>query len=82
MNQLSSISAWRSDAYMAMSKRFLESVSIQEYNDNLLFKENFFEDKEWFTDMTDGEELMQALIEQEKAQKAAAEALKKGGKRK
>lgn len=40
----------------------------------ILFKDYFFEDKEWFTDMTDGEELLSELIEQEKQARLAAEA--------
>ena len=70
-------SAWKSDAYLALIKQVLDSLSIQEYNDQILFKEHYFEDKEWLADMTDGEDLIEAVLAEERA-KAALESPKKG----
>lgn len=77
-NSLPSTSAWKSDAYLGLTKRVLDGLSIEEYNSIILFKDDFFEDKEWFTDMTDGEELLEALYEQERQAKLAQETQKKG----
>lgn len=62
-NSLPSTSAWKGDAYLGLTKRVLDKLTIEEYNSLILFKDYFFEDKEWFTDMTDGEELLEALFE-------------------
>jgi len=56
----------------------LESASIKDYNRNIMYKEYFFEDKEWIQEMSDGLELLEALNAQvlafNEAQKAAAAA--------
>jgi hypothetical protein len=50
-----------------MLKKVLEAMTIQEYNHNILFKEHYFEDKEWFEDMTDGSDLIQAHVARERS---------------
>ena len=47
-------SIWNDDGYNAMLKHILDTVSVHEYNTNILFKEYLFEDKEWLADMSDG----------------------------
>ena len=54
-------SVWTGDGYLASLKFLLQSISVMDYNRNILFKEYFFEDKEWIQEMTDGLELIEAL---------------------
>jgi hypothetical protein len=79
-----STSIWHSDGYSSLIQKFLECISIQEYNQNVLFKETLFEDKEYFVDLTDGSDIIAEIMEREKAELAAEEAAKnaKGGKKK
>ena len=71
-------SIWKGDGYFASLKYMLESASIKDYNRNIMYKEYFFEDKEWIQEMSDGLELLEALNAQvfafTEAQKAAAAA--------
>ena len=56
-----STTVWKGDGYQAILKQLLETIRIEDYNRNILYKEYFFEDKEWIQDMTDGLELLEAL---------------------
>jgi hypothetical protein len=58
-------SMWKSNGYIGMMKKLLDTISIEEYNKNIMFKEYLFEDKEWFVDLTDGLDLLDALEAQE-----------------
>ena len=80
---LPSTSGWKSDAFNALIKKVLEQISIQQYNQLIMFKETYFEDKEWFADLTDGRDIIEAIIAQEAAEKAALEEAKNSkGKKK
>ena len=41
-----------------------------------MFKEQLFEDKEWFVDLTDGKDIIEAIMAQEAAERAALEEAK------
>ena len=78
--QMPSTSVWQSDGYQSLIRKFLECISISEYNQNVLFQENLFEDKEYFVDMTDGMDILAEILEKEKAELLAAEEAAKNAK--
>lgn len=55
-------------------------MTVAEYNRNVLFKEYFFEEKEWLQEMSDGNDLLEEMAVQEKALREAAD--NKKGKKK
>jgi len=80
---LPSTSGWKSDGFHALVKKVVSSVNIAEYNRQIMFKEQYFEDKEWFVDLTDGRDLIEAIAAEEAAEKAAIEEAKNAkGKKK
>lgn len=70
-------SIWKGDGFLAATKRFFDSMSVKTYTEGLLYKDELFEDKEWLTDMSDGQEIIEAMAQAEREAKAAQEALKK-----
>ena len=73
---LPSTSGWKSDGFGALIKKVIESVCISDYNQQVLFKEQYFEDKEWFVDLSDGKDIIDAILAQEAAERAALEEAK------
>ena len=73
---LPSTSGWKSDGFSALIKKVILSVSISDYNQQVMFKEQYFEDKEWFVDLSDGKDIVDAIIAQEAAERAALEEAK------
>jgi len=73
---LPSTSGWKSDGFHALIKKVIQSSNISEYNSQIMFKEQYFEDKEWFVDLTDGKDIFEAIAAQEAAEKAAIEEAK------
>ncbi len=59
----------------------LQSLTVSEYNNNILFKEYFYENKEWLQEMSDGTDLLEEMAAQEKALREASDN-KKGKKKK
>lgn len=78
--QMPSTSVWLSDGYQSLIRKFLECISINEYNSKVMFQELLFEDKEYFVDMTDGNDLIAEILEKEKADLLAAEEAAKNAK--
>jgi hypothetical protein len=60
-NMLPSTSAWRSDGFQALTKNIMQSINVQEYNAQIMYKEQLFEDKEWFVELSDGKDIIEAI---------------------
>lgn len=78
--KMPSTSVWQSDGYESLIRKFLQCISIAEYNQNVMFQEHLFEDKEYFVDMTDGMDIIAEIQEKEKAELLAAEEAAKNAK--
>ena len=75
-----STSVWQSDGYESLISKFLQCISIQEYNQNVMFQENLFDSKEYFVDMTDGADILAEIKERERVEALAAEEAAKNAK--
>ncbi len=54
VDHLPSTSAWKCESYEGVINKYIHNISIKDYNQQVLFKEHLFDDKEWFVDISDG----------------------------
>ena len=80
VNQNIATSAWKGTGFPALLHQTLNLMTVEEYNKNVIFKEYFFEDKEWLQEVSDGIDLLEEMAVQEKALREAAD--NKKGKKK
>ena len=44
-----------------MVRKVIESFNIADYNNHIMFKEQYFDDKEWFVDLSNGQDIIDAI---------------------
>ena len=62
LNPNSSIWRGKEDGYTSLIKEVLDSITIQQYNTHILYKEQLYEENENFVEMSDGQDILDALL--------------------